>query len=123
VVQCDSERVQQALSNLISNAIRFTARGQVVVSAGRDPEDHDRVVFAVCDTGVGIAHEHVSHVFDEFWKGPGSTSRRGSAGLGLAIVRLIVHGHGGRVWVESEPGCGSTFSFSLPLEPADTAAV
>jgi signal transduction histidine kinase len=73
----------------------------------------DEVCFSVSDTGAGIPAEHLPHVFDRFWQARRS-DRRG-AGQGLPIARGIVEAHGGRIWVESTPGQGSTFSFSLPL--------
>jgi signal transduction histidine kinase len=67
----------------------------------------------VADTGPGIAADHLPHVFDRFWQARGT--RRAGAGLGLAIARGIVEAHGGRIWVESEPGLGTRFFFSLPF--------
>jgi signal transduction histidine kinase len=107
-VPLDRERVQQVLSNVVGNALQFTARGgSVTVRTTLEP-DHARV--EVRDDGPGIAPEDLPHVFDRFWK---SGSRRGT-GLGLAIARGIVEAHGGRIWVESRLGEGSTFVFTLP---------
>jgi signal transduction histidine kinase len=78
------------------------------------------VVVSVQDTGIGIDPEAQPRIFDRFWQVQ-STPRRGS-GLGLAIARGIVEAHGGRIWVESQPGCGSVFSFSLPYDGAAPAA-
>ena len=72
-------------------------------------------VFSVADTGIGMESEALRHVFDNFWQG--GTDRRG-AGLGLAIAKAIVEAHGGRIWVESAPGRGSTFSFTIPATPS-----
>ena len=74
-----------------------------------------RVRFSVADTGAGIAEEHLPHVFDRFWQA--QRPRDGGAGLGLAIARGIVDAHGGEMWVESEPGRGSVFLFTLPVAP------
>jgi PAS domain S-box-containing protein len=109
-VSADPHRVTQVLSNLVGNAIRFTpAGGRIVVRAA---PGGDEVVFSVSDSGVGIAPEHLPFVFDRFWQA--RKSERAGAGLGLAIARGIVEAHGGRIWVESEPGRGSTFWFTLP---------
>lgn len=113
-VRADPERVLQVLSNLISNAIKFSKPGsEVTIGAERDGRD---VVLRVLDRGKGIAPDEIAHVFDRFWRARDG-SREG-AGLGLAIARGIVESHGGRIWVESVLGEGSTFYFTLPA--ADT---
>ncbi|HEU0055586.1 MAG TPA: GAF domain-containing sensor histidine kinase [Longimicrobium sp.] len=109
-VHADADRVVQVLSNLIGNAIKFTAEGgsvRVVAEAGGAGA---RV--RVADTGTGISPDHLPHVFDRFWQ-VGRADRRG-VGLGLPISRGIVEAHGGRIWIESEPGRGTTVSFTLP---------
>jgi PAS domain S-box-containing protein len=110
-VDCDRRRVLQVLSNLLGNAVKFTPNhGTITVSARRDA---DQVVFSVSDTGIGIAAEQLPHVFDRYWK---SRDRaKGGTGLGLAISRGIVEQHGGSLAVDSRPGAGSTFSFTLPI--------
>jgi PAS domain S-box-containing protein len=111
-VAADAARMAQALSNLMSNALKFTdSGGRITLGATRDS---DRVCFSVADTGVGIATENLSHVFDRFWEKRRSRGARGT-GLGLAIVRGIVEAHGGEVAAESAPGGGSRFSFTVPL--------
>ncbi|HEX6370443.1 MAG TPA: ATP-binding protein [Longimicrobium sp.] len=107
-VVADRDRVLQVLSNLVGNAVKFTPAGGGVRlgAAARGGE----VVFTVRDDGPGIGADDQPRVFDRFWQG----TRRGGAGLGLAIARGIVESHGGRIWVESAPGAGSTFSFTLP---------
>jgi signal transduction histidine kinase len=109
-VLADSARIQQVLSNLVGNAVKFTPRqGRITVSADRlDGE----VRFAVIDTGPGIPPEQVPHIFGRFWQAR-SSDRRG-IGLGLAIAKGIVEAHRGRIWVESQVGLGSTFYFTLP---------
>lgn len=112
-VWADRDRLLQAFDNLIGNAIKFTAPGgRITVGARvRDAE----VLFWVADTGPGILPEHLPHVFERSWRPP-QPDRRG-AGLGLAIVKGIVEAHGGRVWVESTPGEGCTFFFTVPRAP------
>jgi signal transduction histidine kinase/CheY-like chemotaxis protein len=124
-VYADPMRIRQVLFNLLSNAARFTEHGSITVRARRDG---DEVVFSVSDTGVGIAPQDIPRVFQEFQQLDGSLRRRhGGAGLGLAISKRFVELHGGRIWVESQLGRGSTFYFTLPVHPAqafrDTPAV
>ena len=110
-VLADADRVRQIFSNLIGNAAKFTPPGgRVVLGAARDG---DGVRFWVSDTGAGMAESTLDHIFDRFWQARDS-DRRG-AGLGLAICKGIVDAHGGKIWAESEPGHGSTFSFRLPI--------
>jgi PAS domain S-box-containing protein len=111
-VLADRDRLLQVLSNLVGNAVKFTPRGGRVTlrAGGADGE----LAFAVSDTGVGIPAEQLPRVFDRYWQ---ADARRTGAGLGLAIARGIVEAHGGRIWVDSAPGEGSTFSFTLPAAP------
>jgi signal transduction histidine kinase len=109
-VSADRDRVLQVLSNLLGNALKFTAGGGTVTVSVHLEEGAIR--FAIGDTGPGIASENLDRIFDRFWKDE-SAGRRGT-GLGLFIVRGIVEAHGGGVWVESELGRGSTFFFTLP---------
>jgi signal transduction histidine kinase len=113
------ERIQRVLFNLIQNAIRHTpADGSVTVRAARIGST---VEIEVADTGEGIAPDDRERVFEPFAQGADRASRTdGSAGLGLAISRAIVEAHGGRIWVESEPGKGTDFYFTLPV---DTSAL
>jgi signal transduction histidine kinase/CheY-like chemotaxis protein len=109
----DPTRIRQVLFNLLNNAARFTEKGGVVVSVKRQ---EDAIIFAVADTGVGIAPEALGRIFEDFQQVDSSTRRRhGGAGLGLAISKRFVTLHGGRIWATSQPGAGSTFSFSLPV--------
>jgi light-regulated signal transduction histidine kinase (bacteriophytochrome) len=114
-VRCDRDRVLQALSNLVGNAVKFTPSGGAVQlwaeQCGRE------VKFAVSDTGPGISRENLSSVFDRFWQA--RQAQLLGAGLGLTIAREIVRAHGGRIWVESELGKGSTFQFTIPATPSD----
>ena len=109
-VCADVHRVQQVLSNLIGNAVKFTPRGgRITVQCARD---EGGVRFEVRDTGPGIPAENLPHIFGQFWQGA-RADRRG-IGLGLAIAKGIVEAHGGKIWVESTPGEGSSFFFTLP---------
>jgi PAS domain S-box-containing protein len=108
----DRNRVFQLLSNLVDNALKFTpTKGTVEVGARVEPND-EGVLFWVTDSGAGIAPESQARLFDRFWQ-VGRRDKRG-AGLGLSIVKGLVEAHGGRIWVESEVGKGSTFLFVLP---------
>jgi signal transduction histidine kinase len=109
----DERRITQVLMNLVGNAIKFTDAGSVTIRA--TVEDGSYLV-AVSDTGVGIAPQDRERIFEEFQQvDTSSTRRKGGTGLGLAIAKRIVELHGGRIWVESTPGQGSTFAFTLPL--------
>ena len=113
LLSVDPTRLRQVLTNLLKNALRFTEKGGVRVTA--TPREND-VVVAVADSGVGIAPEDLPRLFQEFGQLGGAESRRlGGSGLGLAISKRIVELHGGSMWAESEPGKGSTFYLSLPL--------
>ncbi len=111
-VLADQERVQQVITNLVHNAIKFTPAGGEI-HIGADLAD-DEVVISVRDTGIGIADEDLSRVFERFYKSDRARSG-GGTGLGLAIAKHIVQGHGGRIWASSVEGQGSTFSLSLPI--------
>jgi len=112
----DRDRINQVFDNLLGNAIKFSPNGSTItihVEAWQD-----MVQLTVADTGAGIPADKLEKVFDRFYQVDGSATRRfGGAGLGLAIVRRIVEAHGGRIWVESELGQGSSFKFTLPTEP------
>jgi signal transduction histidine kinase len=112
-VRADRQRLLQVLSNLLGNAVKFTpSGGQITVQARRVG---GMVELGVLDSGPGVSPEDVGRVFDAFWRK--QRGERGGAGLGLAIAKGIVERHGGTIWVESEPGSGSAFRFTLP--PAD----
>nr|MBA3414953.1 HAMP domain-containing histidine kinase [Chloroflexia bacterium] len=112
VVEADPQRLRQVLLNLVGNAVKFTERGGVTISARATAAGLE---CAVADTGIGIAPEIVPHVFDEFRQADSSTTRRyGGSGLGLAITKRLVELHGGTVGVASEPGVGTTFTVRLP---------
>ncbi len=117
----DPARIRQVLLNLAGNAVKFTADGEVVIRVWLAERDADRLVvrFEVSDTGIGVSAEDATRIFDTFSQADSSTTRRyGGTGLGLAISRQLVSAMGGEIGVESEPGAGSTFWFTVPLTPA-----
>lgn len=110
LVRADGTRILQALTNLVDNAIKFTpAGGRVDVEVAADPKD---VLVAVRDSGAGVSPDELPHIFERFWRARSSRGTRGF-GLGLAIVHGIITAHGGRVWMESALGRGSTVFFTL----------
>ena len=112
----DPVRLRQIITNLAGNAIKFTDRGEVVIgvaSTGRDDEPAE-LHFTVRDTGIGIPADRLEHIFSAVTQADSSTTRKfGGTGLGLTITRQLVELMGGRIWVESQPGVGSTFHFTL----------
>jgi len=118
LVSCERSLILRVLANLIGNAIKFSASGSTV-SIGAEPEA-GQVLFSVADTGPGIPAEQAAHAFERYWQQEGS-DRRGS-GLGLYIAKGIVEAHGGRIWIESTPGCGTTVRFTLPRARAEASS-
>jgi GAF domain-containing protein len=111
--RADERRLTQVLLNLVGNAIKFTDRGEVLIKAS---SENNCFALSVCDTGPGISQDDQKKLFQEFQQADNSTTKaKGGTGLGLAISRRIIEMHGGRIWVESEPGRGSTFSLTLPI--------
>ena len=109
----DEQRLTQVLLNLVGNAIKFTDKGEVRITAR---SENGRFAVSVADTGPGIPLEEQKRVFEQFHQVDNSnTKKKGGTGLGLAIAKQIVEMHGGRVWVESEPGMGATFQMQLPI--------
>ena len=109
-VDVDPDRIVQVLSNLISNAIKYTPQGGSVRVAAESDQDIVRVT--IIDTGIGIAEHDLPRVFDRFWQS--KRTNRSGAGLGLAIARGIIRSHGGRIWIESAVGRGTTVHFTVP---------
>ena len=116
-VEGDPTRVQQVLVNLVGNALKFTAEGGVHITLDADErEEGRRLRFDVIDSGSGLTVAEIARVFEPFQQATTSTRRRhGGSGLGLSITRRIVDEMGGSIWVESSPGVGSQFSFTIPL--------
>jgi signal transduction histidine kinase len=108
-VVADEGRVIQVLSNLVGNAVKFTPAGGTITIRAEDAPGGVR--FSVSDTGVGMTPDQLSQLFGQFWQA-NPADRRG-IGLGLSIAKGIVEAHGGRIWVESQPGVGTTFHFTL----------
>ena len=120
IVDGDRDRLAQAITNLISNAIKYSPDGGPITVTTRN-EGAD-VVISVRDVGIGIAPEDLGRIFDRFERvESGIAGRIGGTGLGLSIVREIAKLHGGRVWAESEPGFGSVFSLAIPASEGETA--
>ena len=115
-IHADEDRAVQVLTNLTANALQYTLEGgKVTISANRI---NDEVQISVRDTGIGIPPEHLSHIFDRFYRVDKSRSRQagGGSGIGLTIARALVEAQRGRIWIESAgEGLGSTFMFTLPI--------
>ncbi|MBN1935362.1 MAG: PAS domain S-box protein, partial [Anaerolineae bacterium] len=115
VIQADHERLRQVLTNLVSNALKYSPDGGRIMVSGRF--DDESVYVAVTDQGIGIPAGEREHIFDRFYRVESALSRRTQgAGLGLYLAKSVIDAHGGRIWVDSEPGKGSTFVFTLPRE-------
>jgi two-component system phosphate regulon sensor histidine kinase PhoR len=112
-VPADKDRVRQVIANLVHNAIKFSHSGGRITIITRTLEG--LAVVDIADTGLGIPKEDLPRVFERFYKGDKARAGEG-AGMGLAIAKHVVEAHGGNIWVESEEGKGSTFSFSMPLQ-------
>jgi len=114
----DARRLTQCLMNLTGNALKFTKEGRVEIAVELDGDD---LIYRVTDTGIGIAKEDLERVFDEFRQVDSTTIRDfAGTGLGLSITKKFIEMHGGRIWVDSEPGQGSTFHFAVPLRVEGT---
>jgi two-component system phosphate regulon sensor histidine kinase PhoR len=112
-VPADKDRVRQVIANLVHNAIKFTRpHGRITITT-RTLEGS--VVVDIADTGIGIPKKDLARVFERFYKGDKARAGEGT-GMGLAIAKHVVEAHGGNIWVESEEGKGSIFSFSMPLQ-------
>ncbi|RLA94204.1 MAG: diguanylate cyclase, partial [Deltaproteobacteria bacterium] len=122
-IMSDSTRLRQVLINLIGNAIKFTEKGEIVVNVEKAKKKEKGSVllhFSVSDTGIGIPKERQEKIFESFTQADTSTTRKyGGTGLGLTISKRLVEKMGGKIWVESEPGKGSTFHFTIRVLPIE----
>jgi PAS domain S-box-containing protein len=118
----DSLRINQILVNLISNALKFTHQGEIIIRIDKiaETQQHVSLQFEVADTGIGMSQAQQAHIFDAFTQADSSTTRNyGGSGLGLAITKRLVELMGGKIWLESREGLGSTFTFTIVLERQD----
>ena len=115
MVEMDSDLIREAITNIISNAMRYTtAGGWVVISIRKSKTE---AIISVRDTGIGIAKEDIPRVFARFWRSDASRGRvSGGLGIGLALTKEIIDKHNGRIAVESTLGKGTTFTLAIPLE-------
>lgn len=109
----DEARLEQVLTNLIGNAMKYSPGGTIHISGEVRP---DQIIISVSDEGPGIAPDDVPHVFDRFYRAPDMARHTKGTGLGLYLCKAIVEGHGGRIWLDTAPGKGTRFYFSLPRE-------
>ncbi len=119
IIRGDGPRLEQVLLNLMNNAVKFTPDGGQITVRVR-PQD-DGIVVHVQDNGIGIAKEQQNMLFKPYSRLNADRQRHPGLGLGLALSKQVIELHGGRIWVESEPGKGSIFSFYLPRRPAKQA--
>jgi two-component system sensor histidine kinase/response regulator len=125
-VRADSNRLRQIILNLLGNAIKFTHKGEVALKVQKEIDETggDLFHFTVSDTGIGIPHDKLETVFQPFAQADSSTTRRyGGTGLGLSISMRLVHMMGGKIWLQSEVGKGSTFNFTLRLEVPESQSI
>ena len=119
LVEADPRRIRQVVDNLLGNSVKYSAKGsRVLVECEADDQN---ILTRVHDEGIGISPQELDKIFERFYQASSSaqTHKAGGVGLGLAICKGIIEAHGGRIWAESEPGRGSTFTFTLPLLPQE----
>jgi signal transduction histidine kinase len=121
LIHGDGPRLEQVLMNLMTNAVKFTPQGGSITIKAR--EQDSGLMVAVKDNGIGIAKEDQARLFKAYSRIRSDRQRQPGLGLGLALSKQVVELHGGRIWVESDSGSGSTFSFFLPRRPSPRAVV
>lgn len=114
VIIADEIRLEQVVSNLISNAIKYSTDGEIQISGQIKP---DNVIVCVSDQGPGIAPEDMPHIFDRFYRAPEMAKKTKGAGLGLFLSKSIIEAHGGRIWIDPDPDLGTRICFCLPRQP------
>jgi signal transduction histidine kinase len=111
VIMADENRISQVISNLLSNAIKYASRGEICISGTVRPE---QVIVTVSDQGPGIDPADIPYIFGRFYRSEQAVRKTKGAGLGLYLAKAIVEAHGGRIWVDPQPGTGARICFSLP---------
>ncbi|MCA2001154.1 MAG: ATP-binding protein, partial [Chloroflexi bacterium] len=111
VIMGDETRIEQVLSNLVSNSLKYAPGGEIKISGAALPE---QVIVCVSDEGAGIDVKDLPHIFDRFYRSSSAVKRTKGAGLGLYLARAIVEAHGGRIWADAGVGAGARICFSLP---------
>jgi len=124
LIDGDADKLGQVLTNLVDNAIKYSPRGgRVLVTGVIDPADPGKVRISISDEGIGVSSEHLPRLFDRFYRVDNRDNREiGGTGIGLALVKALVEAHHGTIEVESEPGQGSTFTVTLPIEQKEAKA-
>ena len=118
-IEADKDKIDQVMENLISNAVKFSPQGGKIAVSVEQAEGEVKI--SVADNGTGIPEKDLARIFERFYRVDNAFTRgTGGAGLGLAIAKYIVESHGGKIWLESEAGKGSTFSFTLPIKAANS---
>jgi signal transduction histidine kinase len=119
----DADKIERVLQNLVDNALKFCpSNGKVTIRAHQPQPDADGERFVridVTDSGPGIPDEYKTRLFDRYAQMKGRRGKRRGSGLGLTFCRMVVEAHGGRIWIEDNPGGGSIFAFTLPVAEAD----
>jgi signal transduction histidine kinase len=111
-VHADKQKLEQVFKNLLSNAVKYSPQGGLIRLAGKSSDDHYEIT--VSDQGIGMSHDQVNKIFDKFYRVDASNTAIEGTGLGMTIVKYIVEAHGGKIWVESELGKGTTVRFTIP---------